>query len=85
MLLTTQQPKKLRNLLVPAKFEAKAILKSPKLTRLCLCSNCIYHKAGYIIACSSFPFKLTNGKTITWTIKIIFLKIVKTLFIFIIT
>ena len=32
-----------------------------------LCSNCVYHKAGYIIPCSSFSFKLTNGKTIVWT------------------
>ena len=31
ILLTTQQPKKLRNLLVPAKFETKAILQSLKL------------------------------------------------------
>ena len=39
------------------------------LTGLFLCSNCVYHKAGYIIPCSSFSFKLTNGKTITWTYK----------------
>ena len=69
MLLTTRQPKKLRNLLVRAKFETKTIPKSPKLTGLFLCSNCVYHKAGYIIPCSSFSFKLTNGKTITWTYK----------------
>ena len=56
----------MRNLLVRAKFEAKTIPKSPKLTGLFLCSNCVYHKAGYIIPCSSFSFKLTNGKTITW-------------------
>ena len=67
ILLTTRQPKKLRNLLLRAKFETKTILKSPKLTGLFLCSNCVYHKAGYIIPCSSFSFKLTNGKTITWT------------------
>ena len=24
---------------------------------------------GYIIPCSSFSFKLTNGKTVTWTYK----------------
>ena len=69
ILLTTRQPKKLRNLLVRAKFETKTIPKSPKLTGLFLCSNCVYHKAGYIIPCSSFSFKLTNGKTITWTPK----------------
>ena len=67
ILLTTRQPKKLRNLLLREKFEAKTIPKSPKLTGLFLCSNCVYHKAGYIIPCSSFSFKLTNGKTITWT------------------
>ena len=56
-------------MLVRAKFETKTIPKSPKLTGLFLCSNCVYHKAGYIIPCSSFSFKLTNGKTITWTYK----------------
>ena len=40
ILLTTRQPKKLRNLLVRAKFETKTIPKSPKLTGLFLCSNC---------------------------------------------
>ena len=67
ILLTTRQPNKLRNLLVRAKFESKTIPKSPKLAGLFLCSNCVYHKAGYIIPCSSFSFKLRNGKTITWT------------------
>ena len=67
ILLTTRQPKKLRNLLVRAKFETKTIPKSPKLTGLFLCSNCVYHKAGHIIPCLSFSSKLTNGKTITWT------------------
>ena len=46
-------------------FETKIIPKSPKLTGLFLCSNCVYHKAAYIIPFSSFSFKLTNGKTIT--------------------
>ena len=69
ILLTTRQPKKLRNLLVRAKFETKTILKEPKLTGLFLCNNCVYHKAGYIIPCLSFSFKLTNGKTVTWTYK----------------
>ena len=72
ILLTTRQPKKLRNLLVRAKFETKTIPKSAKLTGLFLCSNCVYHKAGYIIPCSSFSFKLTYGKIITWTYKIYF-------------
>ena len=39
---------------------------------LFLCSNCVYHKAGYIIPCSSFSFELINGKTITSTYKIHF-------------
>ena len=66
---TTRQPKKLRNLLVQIKFETKTIPKSPKLTGLFLCSNCVYYKAGYIIPCLLRSFKLTNGKTITWTYK----------------
>ena len=69
ILVTTRQPKKLKNLLARAKFETKTIPKSTKLTGLFLCSNCVYHKAGYIIPCSSFSFKLTNDKTITWTYK----------------
>ena len=69
ILLTIRQPKKLRNLLVQAKFETKTIPKSPKLTGIFLCSKCVYYKAGCIIPCSSFPFKLTNAKTITWTYK----------------
>ena len=77
ILLTTLQPKKFRNLLVRAKFGTKTIPKSPKLTGLFLCSNCVYHKAGYIIPCSSFSFKLTNGRT-----KIIFHVTVKMLFFF---
>ena len=56
-------------MLVRAKFEIKKIPKSPKLTGLFLCSNCVYHKAGYIIPCSWFSIKLTNNKTITWTYK----------------
>ena len=57
------------NLLVRPKLETKTIPKSSKLTGLLLCSNCAYHKAGYIIPCSLFSFKLTNSKTITWTYK----------------
>ena len=68
ILLTTRRSKKLRNLLVRAKFETKAIPKSPT-NGLFACSNCVYHKAGYIIPCSSILFKLTNGKAITWTYK----------------
>ena len=82
VLLTTRQPKKSRNLLVRAKFETKTIPKSPKITGLFLHSNCVYHKAGYIIPCSLFSFKLANGKTVTWANKNHFLVTVKILFIF---
>ena len=69
ILLTAQQPKKLRNMLVGAIFETKTILKSPNLTRLFLCNNCVNLKAGCIISCSSFSFEINNGKTFSWTCK----------------
>ena len=69
ILLTTRQPKKLRNVLVRTKFETKTIWKLPKLTGFFLCNNCVYHKAGYIIPCLSFSFKLTNSKTVSWRYK----------------
>ena len=56
-------------MLEQAKFETKNVPKTPKLTGLSLHNNFVYHKAGYIIPCSSFSFKPTNGKTITWTYK----------------
>ena len=56
-------------MLVRAKFEAKTILKSATLTRLFLCNSWVCHKAGYIIRFSSFSFKLTNAKTVSWTYK----------------
>ena len=46
ILLTTRQPKKRGNVLVRAIFEIKTIPKSPKLTKLFLCNNCVYHNAG---------------------------------------
>ena len=60
ILFTTLQPKKLRNMLVRAKFDAKPIPKLPKLTGLFLCYNFDYDKIGYIFPCSSFSLKLTN-------------------------
>ena len=59
-------------MLVGAKFKTKTIPKWPEVMGLFLCSNCVYHEAGYIFLCSSFSFKLTNDKTITWTYKNIF-------------
>ena len=71
ILLSTQQPKKLKNMLVRGRFETKIIPKAPKVTGSFLCNNCVYHKARYVIPCSSFSFKLTNGKTVSWIYKVI--------------
>ena len=38
-----------------AMIKINTVSKSPKLAG--------YHKAGYIVPCSSFSFKLANGKT----------------------
>ena len=46
--------KKLRNMLVRAKFKTNSIPKSPKLTGLFLKNEYVYHKARCILACSSF-------------------------------
>ena len=50
--LITRQPKKLRNMLLRARFETKKITILPELTGLFLCNNYVYHKARYIIPCS---------------------------------
>ena len=71
MLLTTRKTNKLRYMLVRAKFDIEVIIKSPKLTGLFFCVNRVYHKSGYIIHWLLFSFKLTNGKTVLWTCKII--------------
>ena len=44
ILLTTRQPKKLRNMLIRAKFETKTIPKSPELTgvRITVTANFLY-------------------------------------------
>ena len=69
ILPTTRQPKKLRHMLVRAKFEIITITKVPKLTGLFLCNNGVYHKAGYIIPCLPFSFKLSKGKSVSRTYK----------------
>ena len=58
------------NMLVWATFKTYTITKSPKLTGVFLCNNCVYHKLGYIIPCSSFSLKLATGKTVSWTYKL---------------
>ena len=63
-----------------AKFKTKTIVQLPKLTRLFLWNNCVFHKARYIVPCLSFLLKPTNGKTVSRTYKIISLVKVKMLF-----
>ena len=67
VLLTTRQPKNLKKMLVTAKFDLHPELPNRKPNRLFSCTDCIYHKNGYIKLCKSFTFKLTNGKSVTWS------------------
>ena len=46
----------------PLKFGSNKASKLPKLFGLLLFNNCVYHEAGYIIACPS-----TNGRALSWT------------------
>ena len=66
VLLTTRQPKNLKKMLVTAKFDLHMELPNRKPNGLFSCTDCIYHKNGYIKPCKSFTFKLTNGKSVTW-------------------
>ena len=58
--------KKLKKMLVTATFDLHTELPKRKLNGLFSCTDCIYHKNGYIKPCKSFIFKLTNGKSLTW-------------------
>ena len=53
-------------MLVAAKFDLHPELPNRKPNGLFSCTDCIYHKNGYIKPCKSFTFKLTNGKSVTW-------------------
>ena len=53
-------------MLVTAKSNLHLELLNKKPNRLFSCTDCIYHKNGYIKPCKSFTFKLTNGKSVTW-------------------
>ena len=66
VLLTTGQPKNLKKMLVKAKFDLHPELPNRKPNGLFSCTDCIYHKNGYIKPCKSFTFNLTNGKSVTW-------------------
>ena len=58
--------KNLRKMLVTAKFDLHPELPNRKANALFSCTDCIYHKNGYIKPCKSFTFKLTNGKFVIW-------------------
>ena len=66
VLLTAQQPKNLKKMLVTAKFDLRPELLNRKPNGLFSCMDSIYHKNGYTKPCKSFTFKLTNGKSDTW-------------------
>ena len=66
VLLTAPQEKNLKKMLVTAKFDLHPELPNRKPNGLFSCTDCIYHKYGYIKPCKSFTFKLTNGKSVTW-------------------
>ena len=66
VVLKTQQPKNLNRMLVTAKFDLYPELRNRKPNRLFSCTDCTYHKNGYIKPCKSFTFKFTNGKSVTW-------------------
>ena len=66
VVLKTQQPKNLNKMLVTAKFDLYPELRNRKPNRLFSCTDCTYHKNGYIKPCKSFTFKFTNGKSATW-------------------
>ena len=53
-------------MLVTTKFELHPELPKRKPNGLFSCTDCIYHKNGYIKPCKSFTFKLTNGKSVAW-------------------
>ena len=54
-------------MLVKSKFEETSLTTIPKPVGLFPCNSCIYEKDGYINPCTSFNFKLANGKTIIWS------------------
>ena len=47
-------------MLIKAKFDLHLELPNRKPNGLFSCTDCIYHKNGYIKPCKSFTFKLTN-------------------------
>ena len=66
VLLTTERPKNLKKMLVTAKFDLHPELPNRKPSGFFTCTDCIYHKDGYVKPCKSFTFKLKNGKSVTW-------------------
>ena len=66
VLATTRQSKKLKKMLVTAKFDLRPELPNRKPNGLFSCTACIYRKNGYIKPCKSLTFKLANGKSVNW-------------------
>ena len=52
-------------MLVAANLGLHPELPNRKPNRLFICTDCIYHKNGFIKPCKSFTFKFTNGKFVT--------------------
>ena len=74
ILLTTRQPKNLNKMLVTAKFDLHPELPNRKPNGLFSCTDCIYHKNGYIKPLKSFTLQMGNlllGTTINFLIAIV--------------
>ena len=57
--------KKFKENISTAKFDLHPELPNGKPNGLFSCTDCIYHKNGYIKPCKSFVFKVTNEKSVT--------------------
>ena len=53
-------------MLVTGKFDLHPELPNRTPNGLFSCTDCMYHKNGYIKPCKSLTFKHTNGKSVTW-------------------
>ena len=74
ILLTTRQPKNLNKMLVTAKFDLHPELPNRKPNGLFSCTDCIYHKNGYVKLLKSFTLQMGNlllGTTINFLIAIV--------------
>ena len=83
VVLKTQQPKNLNKMLVTAKFDLYPELRNRKPNRLFSCTDCIYHKNGYIKPnhTNHLPLNLQMGNLLLGTIINFLIAIVKTFYI----